>query len=201
MNKQLIIIATSSGSRTSIRSDFRILTKDGFVEYLKQGKGAGQFRCGYANENRDTYLLKFMPLSTFEREFGIDHQISPIHIEKYFSADVKKKYGAISVKYADLEVGRLYTTTENTFIFLGNIEYKYESSGYNGKIELVTNSSNYGFIGLNSTNGEMRYISHLSEYDKKKVLRVFNIEDTDFQIPESKQWQLKSHTTFNVNFL
>lgn len=119
----IVFILTHSGDRTNIKANFKLISTETLVTLLSSKNDAfnpSQIRYSYVDGNA-VELLRTMKLDEFEKVFGTDHTILTEYIDRFFGAEVIKKYGNPPIKYKRMKVekmerGRVYRTKDDGLI-------------------------------------------------------------------------------------
>jgi len=92
----IIFIKTEKGSRTNVKTNFVLLSKDEFQRDIDSESSVNYYRVdyrfAYLNNIEGAKIISRMSLTEYENEFGTI-SLSKVVINSYFSKAIKDKYG------------------------------------------------------------------------------------------------------------
>ena len=196
---EIIFIETSSGQRTNILADFRLVSKETFLKDKKANR-FGKID-GYVK------LLKHMDLSDFEETFTLNEMESftKKEITDLFGKDVSEKYGLHKdmmeikpLKKSEILPGNFYETIgihKEIWLYMGKVETTHSS--YNNPKEIETKVGNL-FVEKSSWMTKETSCSTILKGLKKFGVKVEDISFEDVEsfkhIKEMVLWCIENDT-------
>lgn len=185
--KEPIFIQTSRGDRTNILANFKLLSKESFIQSVKESK-SGQYRYGYLDGTVDN--LTAMRLEEFEQVFP-EQPFTQEEITREFRKEISEKYGTHAIKEAFLK------KFERGGVYLNKYGQKY---AYLGKVR--KSFTKYGKKEVTEGNGFCYLYSEpfVIRAGSVEVLKTFmtNIREKIGEISLEKEYS-QAHSSYYGN--